>query len=248
VPGSISVNITAEKAGSDYNSEPKDFTLLGFKGTAKATKIYARSSGPITGGASGLLYTPSPKEKGVLNSEISVGMRTKLEKDVLAQVPKGYMLFPGSMNLTNTFNVDNVTSQTSQAVVQASGSVTALIISERGFEEYVIKDFYPKITESELAQISIPELSNFTFALSKDVPPITKEVSSISFYLSGDGTLLWHPNMEKIATNLIGIKKSMANTVFMSDPGILKARLILRPPWQKTLPKNLNHIKVKLDK
>jgi len=49
-PGSMEVKIYGAAAGADYNSAPLDFKILGFKGTPKYSKFYARSKGAITGG------------------------------------------------------------------------------------------------------------------------------------------------------------------------------------------------------
>ena len=53
VMGSVTTTFTASEVGDKYNGGPKDFTLPGFKGTAKFTTIYGRSKGNITGGYSG---------------------------------------------------------------------------------------------------------------------------------------------------------------------------------------------------
>src|SRR3989344_7208355 len=51
VPGSISVTVTAQNTGDKYNSELKDFKVLGFKGNPKYDKVYARAKTTFVGGA-----------------------------------------------------------------------------------------------------------------------------------------------------------------------------------------------------
>lgn len=245
VPGSLTTTMTASEAGDKYNSEPKDFTLVGFKGTAKEKKIYARSKGSITGGASGLMYMPTAEEKGELNTDILLALKSKLSKSIEAQVPPDYILFQDSIKFSLDFDSDNALSDSPNAKINASGTATAIILNQRELEENIIRTVNSTITTEEINQISIPELSNFVFKISDSVGAIDKSTSSISFELTGEGTLAWNPDYDKLKSLLAGVSKIDVNTIFITQPGIESARVLFTPPWQKTLPTNLNYIKVK---
>jgi hypothetical protein len=245
VPGSVSVGITASVAGDKYNGEPRDFTIVGFKGTAKATKIYARSKGPITGGSTGLMYTPTPEQKGELSTAISTELRSKLEKTIQAQVPPDYLLFKDSLKIDLNFNPDSIVSSTANAQIKAEGTATALILNERDFEKNVISTVNPNIKADEIEEVSIPELNDFVFKLAPDSESINKQTLVANFTLTGDGTLAWKPNYEKLIASLVGVKKEEVNSIFLNDPGIETARLVLTPVWQNILPKNPKYIKIK---
>ncbi|MDQ5971485.1 MAG: hypothetical protein QG566_431 [Patescibacteria group bacterium] len=247
VPGSVGVSVTASKAGQLYNGEPRDFTLLGFKGTPKATKIYARSKGPLTGGSSGKVYIPSSEQKGELNNVISDELRQKLSKSLLAQVPAGYILFEDSVKYDTTFNPDEILSQNSSTLVKVSGSTTAIILNEDNLEKNVIRSANSTIPDNEIGEISVPELRNFVFKISGDNSIINKDTVTINFSLTGSGVLSWKPNYEQLATQLIGIKKDEANSVFAMYPGIDKARLTMIPPWKNSLPIHQEYIKIKAE-
>lgn len=245
VPGSVSVGITASVAGDKYNGEPRDFTIVGFKGTAKATKIYARSKGSLTGGSSGLMYMPTPEQKGELSAAISTELRSKLEKAIQAQVPADYILFRDSIKIDANFNPDQIVSATANAQIKAEGTATALILNQRDFEKNVIRTVNPNIKDAEIDQVTIPELNNFVFKLSPDNQAINKQTLTVGFSLTGEGTLSWQPNYEFIIQNLVGKIKGEANSIILSDAGIEKARLVLTPIWQKKMPSNPSYIKIK---
>ena len=61
-PGTIEVVAYADEAGPEYNSPPTDFTVPGLKNTPQAAKVYGRSNGPVTGGASGTVKSVSDSE------------------------------------------------------------------------------------------------------------------------------------------------------------------------------------------
>jgi hypothetical protein len=244
VPGSVSVGITASVAGDKYNGEPRDFTLLGFKGTPKATKIYARSKGPLSGGSAGHMYVPSSEQKGELATALTSDLKSKLSKDIQAQVPPQYIVLDDSVGFDIKFNPDNVTSTTANAKVAATGTANAILIKERDLEKSMIKEANTKITDKEIEEISIPELHNFSFKILSDTGLINKETTAVSFSATGAGTLSWKPNYNLLVSKLVGIEKGNATNIFAESTGIDKARLVLIPPWQKTLSKNDKYIKI----
>ncbi len=246
VPGSVEVGVTASATGDSFNTEPTDFVIVGFKGTAKASKMYARSKGAILGGASGEAYIPTPEEKGKISAEMDIEVRSKLEKEVNAQVPAEYVLLPGSLSIQNSFNPDNISSPTKTAQIKASSTAKAIILHKREFEEKVIKTVYENVSTEELAEISSPKLfTDFEFKLSESSDSISKETQVINFTVSGTDNLLWTPNLEKIKNALLGIKKDQVQSVFSKFSSIGRARLVLIPPWQNKMPSNINYIKIK---
>ncbi len=83
IPGKIDVPIIASEFGSDYNIEPASFTILGFKGTAKYAKIYAKSYMAFSGGASGFTTVVSAddfkKAKEYLEEEAKKNIISQLD-------------------------------------------------------------------------------------------------------------------------------------------------------------------------
>ena len=77
-PGSVEVNIYANEAGAEYNSEPLDFKILGWKGDPKYEKFYGRSKGTITGGLKGTLPALSDQEKAAISVELKQALEEKL--------------------------------------------------------------------------------------------------------------------------------------------------------------------------
>ncbi len=247
VPGSTSVGITASGSGDKYNGDPRDFVIVGFKGTAKATKIYARSKGSIAGGSTGRMYMPSSEQKGELNATLIADLKAKLAKDIQAQVPPKYMLFEDSIRFDATFHPDTVLSASQTTKVKVAGSANAIILNERDLEKSIIRTVNTKIGNEEIEEISIPELRSLAFTLQAETGAINKETTVVAFSVNGSGTLSWTPNYVQLVSRLVGVKKDSVIEIFAMDPGIDKARLVLIPPWQKRLSKNPEFIKIKAE-
>jgi hypothetical protein len=82
VPGKIEVPIIASEPGPEYNIDPTDFSIVGFKGTAKYTKIYAKSQTATSGGASGFTTVISADDF----KRAKVSLEEEARKDVVSQL------------------------------------------------------------------------------------------------------------------------------------------------------------------
>lgn len=244
VPGSIPVSITASLPGSAYNGEPRDFSIVGFKGTTKATKIYARSNGEISGGSLGLYYTLSPEDKGKVIVDSGTALYNKLVKKLLAQVPPGYIVYKGSMQFTKKLSDEVFQSKTPDGSITISGTLSAPIFKINEFSESVIRSVYPDVKNDEIIEISSPKINDLVFAYTDSNTVINKSTSSFKFNLSGEDTLLWSPNTEALKNKIVGTSKDSLDSFYLTDPGIAKARAKFTPPWQSKLPTDLNHIKI----
>ncbi len=243
IPGSVSIGVTASTSGEASNGEPRDFTILGFKGTPKYSKVYARSKTPLSGGTNGILYSLTAEEKGKVTAEITKNLRAKLNKKLEAQVPPGYITYTGSMQFKLNTTDSTFNSNTKDGVVTQSGSLATILFKERELEESVIKNIYNSVAKDELKQITVPELKKLVFSLSEGVI-VEKGMTKVSFNLSGAGTLAWHPNTSILPSMLIDAPKDSLDIIFKKDPGIANARVVFRPPWQKQMPHNPAKIKI----
>jgi hypothetical protein len=247
VPGSVEVKITASGTGPAYNGDPRDFVISGFAGTAKATKIYARSKTPLSGGQAGLVYTLSPEEKGKVAVDGGTALYNKLLKKLQAQVPPGYIVYTGSTQFAKKMTDEVFQSPTPEGSVTISGTLSAPIFKISEIQDSIIQEVYPNVKANELKEITAEKMDSLVFAYSDPATTITKSTDTIKFTFTGSDQLLWHPLLDVLESKLAGVNKDSINTIFISDPGILKARAVFRPPWKKNVPKDLSHIKITLE-
>jgi hypothetical protein len=99
--GTVTATVYADAAGPEYNkTDATTFTIPGFKGDAKYSKITARSSGPISGGFVGdqpaVSATDMQAAQQTLHSQIDAAIRERIE----TQVPPGFLPVQGSLQVT----------------------------------------------------------------------------------------------------------------------------------------------------
>lgn len=241
VPGQASVGITAFLPGKEYNGSPASFAVNSFKGTAKSSKIYAKLKTALEGGAQGVVYNLGPSEKGLVSATAESSFKSNLIKKVNAEVPPGYILYPDAQIFTYKTEADSLF-DSSNAKVKITGTISSIILNQKDLSNALIKNLLPDITERELNEISIPDISSLKFSFVKQDQSITKDIKIINFSLTGKIKGIWSPNLPLLQSNVLGIKKSDLVSVFKTDPGIVSASARIFPPWQSYLPKDLSKI------
>lgn len=247
VPGSVEVDVTASMPGPLYNGSPRDFTIVGYAGTTKSTKIYARSSTPLTGGEVGNFYVLSAEGKGKATVEGSTALYNKLLKKFQAQVPPGYIVYTGGMQYNKTLTDSAFQSKTKEGFVSLQGTLSAPIFKESELREAIIRNVYPEVKDLELSEVNSPNMKNLVFEYVDDTTVISKTINSFKFSLSGTDTLLWSPLIETLKGRLSGVSKENLDEIYTTDPGVSRARAIFRPPWQASVPTDVNHISITLE-
>lgn len=246
IPGQATVNITAFLPGDSYNGEPTDFFINSFKDTPKYNKIYGKLKTPLVGGALGLMYTLDDKNKESIDNMARSSFKEELLKQVKAQVPPGYILYPNALSFSYKIG-DSVLSKTPEAKIEIEETLAVVLLKEKSLKDFIIKVSLPNIKGDELKEIRIKDLSKLSFNFTNKDQLITKDTSSISFFLTGDLDFVWTPEVEILKTKLLGVYKNETLSIFRQDPGVASAVVRIFPPWQSYLPQDITKINILVD-
>ncbi len=242
-PGSVSVGVTAFGSGPAYNSTETDLSILGFKGTPKYTKIYAKAKTAFEGGMEGLFYSLGAEQKGVLDAFAQSIFKANLIKKLQAQVPTGYLTYNDLMQFS--YNVDGDTkSETKTARVNVTGTLSALIVKEADIQSVIIRKKLPNISAKEFSEIYVPNLSSLAFSFANKGQLLSKDTESAGLSLNTTGEYIWNPDLHTLQTALAGAPKETVETIFRTDPGIATATISFIPPWQKYVPETASRIHI----
>lgn len=79
-PGVIEAEVAADQPGEEYNIDPSDFSIPGFKGSSKYEKFYARSTSSMNGGGS------KGDEVGIISQEDIDNAKSKIESILMEEI------------------------------------------------------------------------------------------------------------------------------------------------------------------
>lgn len=241
-PGSIEVGIYGTVAGMEYNSGPLDFTIFGFKGTPKYSKIYARSKGEITGGFKGKASVISDADRSSTINDLKTTLQTKLFKKATDQIPDGFILFKDAafLNIDDN-NIDTAPSTDNLLSVKMKGTLYGFLFNEEKLTKKIAGDNIPGYDGSP---VYLPNIRDLIFSLSGKDNISFGDVKNINFSLKGNTKIVWKLDESKLKTDLLGKSKKDFNQILLQYPNVDSADLSISPFWNISLPDKSKDIKV----
>lgn len=237
VPGSVVVEVLADKPGPSYNIGPGKFTVPGLQGSPKFDGFYAESSNDFTGGIIGI-------SKVITENDFNQAKETVTQK-ALAEASSKLKSRANNLKIIEPF--DNVatslksTAEAEQATdgfsMKAMAKAKAIAFSEEDL--------------LELARLSISKKQAMVFL--KDTLQITFkntktnfEDGTISFTAEIKGEAVAAIDEEKIVEGLLGKKPADIKKYLLSIEEIESAKVSLSPFWVRSVPKTPKNIKVQV--
>ncbi len=243
IPGSVTTRVYADEAGSRYNISPTSFTLPGLSGTSLASKVYAKSGSAMSGGFSGTEAQVSPDTEASARGALHTALAKDMANAIQAQVPKGYILLKGA-SATIYKNLLNIQASTAgKASVRVQGVTTAVVFPKSDFAKLIATSIIGTYSGQP---VKLTSTSGITLIPAKSIPS-SKDVANneaFDFALSGNTTVVWDVNPERIATAVAGKTRDEAQTVLRGFPEIKQAHLSMSPFWENTLPNDPSKITV----
>ncbi len=241
IPGSINVEIIADKPGPSYNIAPAKFTIPAFKEKGdmdRYGKFYGQSTEPTKGGISGMA-------KVVTDADYNnaIGTLTASVKDAVAEALKTQT--PG-LKIINATAVTIKTPESSARIDEATDSFTMTVggsIKTLGFKQedlnVVIKQYAEK---NNSGIIVLPEKLDVIF----DKISFTDSSSTLDFIAVISGNAYAKVNTQKILSDILGNDKTQIKDYFKNLKEINTARVSFSPFWVNKIPKNKGNVQLNL--
>jgi hypothetical protein len=243
LPGSVEVNIYASEEGEEYDSEPLDFKIFGFKGSPKYEKFYARSVGEISGGLKGKHYKLSAEEKALVRKELEDKLKQKLYQKVNDQIPEGFILYQNAVFLDiEEESIIPVENKEDLVSFILKGTLYGFLFNENKLTEEIVK---LTLTKEADPNVFIPDIRNLNFSLNTESVTDFKEIKEINFNLSSAIKIVWKFDAEEFIPKILGKSKKDFNLILSEEyPNVLSADLVIKPTWKKSFPDKEKDIKI----
>lgn len=242
ISSTIDVEVEAAEPGKGYNIEPSSFTIPGFKGTAKYTGFYGKSSGPMTGGAIGKVRVVSADDIHGAKDILAVELKQKAEKELEKRIPVDLKI------LRDTTLVEVVESSSSVEADQAAEKFTVKVrVAAKilGFDEndaisLINDNLKGKISENK---VIVPD----TIEIDYTITAINLEKGIAKLVCGVKENIARKIDIEEIKQALAGKKEIEVRQYLTSRSEIESAKVIFWPFWVKKIPSNENKIKITID-
>lgn len=236
-PGSLEVMVYAEKPGVEYNIDLDDFVIPGWR-EAKSHKFetqYARSKTPMTGGFVGERPQVSDEELALTKNRLRATLEARLEKELIANVPEAYVVFPGAIAFSYTSEPLGEIGEGSRVNVSETASATAVIFERKELSTALAEQL---LAEYDGQPVMVENFDELSFTTSANITtfgggPLPEEVS---FTITGAPHFVWQNDDLAITEALTGKHKKEFDTTISAFPGIARAELSMSPVWKQKIP------------
>ncbi len=246
-PGSLTVTVFADQAGEKYNIGLSDFTIPGFKGDPRFTKITAKSdpSSPISGGFIGTVAKVSPNDAVTAKASIETQLKGELRDGLRAQIPDSHILFTNAY----TFNFEELpmenksgTGSALTATTKEKGTIYGILFDRNAVSKYLAE----RSADIGQKDVSVSNLESINFTLENTAAFSPATSKNISFKLAGNADFVWNIDEMAVSESLTGQKRSNIKGILASFEAIDKASVAISPVWIFTLPDDPSKIEVEL--
>ncbi len=243
IPGSIEVDIIANEAGESYNIPPTDFELIGFKGTSKYKKIYARSLGATTGGFKGKKSVIDEELRNNTEKEIKLELESLLLKKALEQIPPGYVLFKNASLFKFYPELKTYEGDSKKAFLEVNGKLSAFLFEEKNLTKNILKTKLPKESTDDVYILNLRDLN---FSLENQNTNL-EQLAEITFKLTGNSFVVSLIDDKELLNKLLGQPKKNFNNILFKYDNIKDADLVIKPFWQNKIPEDKNKVKIEVN-
>ncbi|MEI6238492.1 MAG: hypothetical protein WCP15_03095 [bacterium] len=246
-PGTATVQVLADKAGSMYNISLTDlygdFTIPGLATNKDKFKaFYARLKTDITGGGIQDEKSAAPDIEKKARTSLQNSLEPKLLLSAKSQLPKDYTLLNNAYTIvTELGGYKDV--GLGKVELTEKDTIYAVIFKTEFLGKFLARKNLDLFKNAPLDFSGINGL-NFIFT---QTPKSLATDPSITFNIKGTYDIKGKIDTKALSTAFAGQPSLAIPKVLEAFPGILKASISNSPFWTNSLPSNASRIEIKVN-
>lgn len=236
-PGSVEVTVFADSNGPGYNSAATDFSIPGFKGTSREKGFYARSSGPLSGGASGNVSLASLSDINAAKDELAVELAQQVKAELMKISKDGYISLYGAAEIIYKDNeTDILNGSTGKYEVTATGYIMLADSSK------LAESIAGSVREYANEPVRLGYIETLVYTR-KETDHIASS-TALSLLIEGKPRVIWVSDTNGIKDMVRGKKRDEFKPLMKSLTTIQGAEISFSPLWLSTFPTNVDKIAI----
>ena len=237
------MNILADAPGADYNSDLSDFTLPGFKGTAKYDTVYARSKTPISGGMLGTIKIADPKDVVATQDTLKENLKQQLLESINQQKPDSFMLFADLYSIHYASSTQET--KDDSVLVKQKADIVGVLVNSKTLATFLAPQIIRGYSNEDLY---ISNLNELKFTPSIATSTLTADTAQLSLEIDGKPHFVYTYDSSKLKADLVGVSRDSFPTVLTTYPGLEKGSVEIKPFWRSQFPGDSSKIIINEEK
>ena len=241
VPSTIEVEILADQPGADYNIGPTNFTIPGFKGTAKYAGFYAKSKTSMTGGSIEKIKIVLAEDLEEAKENLTEELKNEVKGALQEQIPADFKLVEGGLKeeITEISTVEEG-SQVDDFTIEMKAVARALLFKEEDLKKIVDLNLISNISENKIPLSETQQIKRYEST-------IDWTAEEVAFSLGIEEEVAWQIDIQTLKKDLAGQTETDVRRYLASRPEIKTAKVTFWPFWVKRIPLQEKKIKITID-
>jgi hypothetical protein len=232
VPGTVEIEVIADKPGADYNIEATSFTIPAFKEqgyTERFEKFSAKSEQDFVGGAMGLAAVVTEEDMQEAKAAVTSDLRTQIEQTFEAQAGDLQLLNGAQIEITDLASTVQVDQAAETFRVSATGTLKTV-----GFRQEDLHTLLKEHVRRNWQLVVLPEKletlhDNIRFSDDRGV---------LAFDVTAVGEGFFPIDEEQITSDIKGMNHQQVRDYFKAAEGVRASTVILSPIWVRSVPQD----------
>ncbi|MAF20474.1 MAG: hypothetical protein CMI55_02205 [Parcubacteria group bacterium] len=242
---SIEVEVVADQAGADYNIGPSNFTIPGFKGTAKFAGFYAQSKTAMTGGSVETVKMVLAEDLKQAEESLAEELKKEVKQALEEQIPTDLKIIEnGFKEEVDVLSTVEEETRTDKFRLEVEVAIQALIFKEEELQGLVDSNLASMISQNKT---SLSETQQIIWGQSI----IDWSKKEAFFDLNVQEEVAQQIEVEALKDDLIGKSETEIRSYFnnLAESGEIEngTKITLWPFWVKKIPNQKEKIKIIID-
>lgn len=239
VPSSIDVELVADQAGEAYNIGPTNFTIPGFKGTAKYVGFYGKSEVPMSGGLIGKVKIVSADDLEKAEASLTEELKNEVKQALQGQIPTDLKLIEEGLKEEVAKISSNIKegAQADKFTLEMKVTLQAFLFKEEDLKSLVNLNLISRIPENKYP---LSESQRIDWG----EPVIDWTKREVFFQLVVQEDIAWQIDTQSLKKDLAGQGEIEVRKYLANRPEVEKAKVTFWPFWVKRIPFQEKKIKI----
>jgi len=238
---SISAEVVADQAGSDYNIGPSKFTIPGFQGSPKFNSFYGRSTQAMSGGVVGVAKVVTQEDIDKGEEQLSQKIFASLDQELGGQIDNNLKLLPEAVKkeVTSVESSVKAGSPADKFTLTVKANASLLLFSEKDISELAAQIIESAITDNKYV---LKEKENLTYTQVE--PDFAK--GTLKFKVKAAEKVAWKIDAEGLKKTIAGRSENEVKQIFNEHQEVDKAKVLFWPFWVNSVPESPDKIKMEV--
>lgn len=233
IPSSITAEVIADKPGAEYNTGPiKKLTIPGFLGSPKYESFYGELKDGAKGGFVGEKAVPTQNDIALAEQKTKEILESSIKNSFLIKKPQRFQLIGDPKVTILNIKTNTTTDEGGNFAVFGEAKLEVIGIKEEDVYKFLLEFFNNK--DKKIIDLDVQYLNH--------IIDLTK--GSVTFNLRAKGNFVEDFNSENLKKEIAGQSIKNVQNIIKNLKNLTSAKIIIKPFWVKTLPKDFNRINI----